>query len=171
MLNCGSDFGLVLCLGENSMSILFGESLKNYNRTFLRMDEFYHNIATKSGLSDCAFWILYSICEDGDGCSQKMLCDKLSVSKQTVHSAIRKLEQDNILYLKAGKGRDKYIYLTETGKLFVEEKIAAIISIENAAFTSMGEQYAKEFERLTELYVGLLRENYEAMMQRKKGEQ
>jgi len=143
------------------MSIVFGENLKNFNQAYLKMDEFYHMLAVKNGLSDCAFWILYIICEDGEGFSQKVLCEKLSVSKQTVHSAIRKLEQDGILFLKTGTGRDKNIYLTEKGKQFVEEKIALIIATENATFACLGENEGKELQRLTWRYVNLLQKMFE----------
>jgi len=157
-----SDF---LFVREEEKRMIFEENLKKYNQAFLRMDEFYHEYAVKNGLSDCAFWILYIICEDGEGCSQKELCRKLSVSKQTIHSAIHKLERDEILFLKAGTGRDKNIYLTERGKRFVEEKIVKMIRIENRAFDDMGEEDAKELQRLTWCYANLLQKIYEAVEQ------
>ena len=140
------------------MGMLVEEHLKNYNQAYLKMDELYHAYAAKNGLSDCAFWILYILCEAGEGCSQKDLCMMLSVSKQTVHSAIRKLEQDGIVFLKTGAGRDKNIYLTEEGKRFVEDKIVAMMEMERKALSRMGEEEARELQRLTWRYADLLQE-------------
>ena len=144
------------------MNITVMEELRMFNQVYREMDAFYHMLAVKSGLSDSALWILYSICEDGDGCSQKKLCEKLSTSKQTIHSAIHKLEQDGILYLEEGTGRDKNICLTESGKQLMEQVILPIIAVENEAFAMMGETEAKELLRLSERYGRLIREVYEA---------
>jgi len=153
------------------MGMLFEEHLRNYNQAYLKMDELYHGYAVKCGLSDCSFWILYILCEAGEGCSQKDLCKMLSVSKQTIHSAIRKLEQDGIVFLKAGNGKDKYIYLTETGKKFVEEKIGAIMKVENETFQRMGEEEARELQRLTWHYANLLEEVMANELKDEEGEE
>lgn len=142
------------------MRILQSEDLKKYNCLYRKVDDFYHFIALQSGLSDSAFWSLYTICEYGDGCLQRDICKLSSISKQTVHSSIRKLEQEGYLYLKSGKGRDKQIFLTEAGERLVEEKIAPVIRMENAALEEMGERERDEMLRLTEKYITILQTRF-----------
>lgn len=135
---------------------LSGKALQKYNNLYREMDEFYHTLAVQSGLSDSAFFILYTICEYGDGCLQRDICDIACLSKQTIHSAIRKLEQAGYLYLEEGKGRDKHIHLTEQGRSLIEEKIVPVVMIENAAFAALEEAETTELLRLTEKYLQLL---------------
>ena len=59
-----------------------------------QIDEFYHTLAQALGLSDSALWVLWCLVERGDGCTQKDICRQVSISKQTVHSSVRKLERD-----------------------------------------------------------------------------
>ena len=76
-------------------------------------------------MSDSAFSILYAICELGDGCLQKDICRRAFLSKQTVHSSIRNLERDGLLYLEHGRRRDMHIHLTEAGARLARSRIAA----------------------------------------------
>ena len=141
------------------MEVLFQEGLRRFNKIYREMDKFYHKAAVDCGLSYSSFWILYAICENGEGCLQKEICEMFLVSKQTIHSAIRRLESDGYLYLKIGKGRDKHIYLTEKGMELVERKIAPMIALENQTFEEMGEE-SKKMLGATEKYLKILKENY-----------
>lgn len=59
------------------------------------------------GLADSVMRILYAIYDNGDGCLLHTICQQSGISKQTVNSAIRKLEEEGILYLVQGKARTK----------------------------------------------------------------
>ena len=142
------------------MKIQFAEGLQRFNKIYREMDEFYHKVALECGVSDSAFWILYAICEGGDGCLQKDICEMFSVSKQTVHSAIHKLEKEGYLYLEAGKGKDKHIFLTEQGNRFIEEKIEPVITLENNSMSELGEDEAVQMLRTMERYLSFLQKNY-----------
>ncbi|MGI6070051.1 MAG: MarR family winged helix-turn-helix transcriptional regulator [Blautia sp.] len=140
------------------MDLEQSQQLKEYSRLYRETDALYHEIAWKLGLSDSAFSILYSICELGDGCLQKDICELYSISKQTVNSAIRKLEKEGVLYLAAGKGKDKHILLTEGGRRLVQEKILPVIAMENSVFEEMTSEESRELLRLTRKYIVELRE-------------
>lgn len=136
-----------------------GQELREFNYLYRKIEELYHNFSLKIGLSDSAFAILYAICEEGDGCSQKLLCQQLSMSKQTIHSAIRKLEKEEILWLKKEeKARERYIYLTEKGIELVQKKIHPVMELEERVFLKMPEQEKEEFLRLTRKYVKAMTE-------------
>ena len=94
--------------------------MKEFNRIFKECNHIYHDIALKLGLSDSGFDILYTLCEIGDGCLQKDICDATMLSKQTIHSSVQKLAKDGYLSLQPGKGRDLHIHLTSAGKALME---------------------------------------------------
>ena len=143
------------------MQTLFAEELRKFNKIYREMDALYHRIAGDCGVSDSGFWVLYAICESGENCTQKDICELYAVSKQTIHSAIKKLENAGILYLESDKGRDKVIRLTEYGKAFMEQKIVPVISLESKMFSKLGENESIQMLDAIEQYSKLLKEAYE----------
>ena len=127
--------------------------LKEFNALSREMEGLYHIICRKIGLSDSVFIILYTIWDMGDGCLQRDICNAASISKQTIHSAIKKLEQQGFLYLKPGKGREMQIFLTEHGRNLVEEKIVPVAVMETEAYGMMSEEECRELLRLTRKYL------------------
>ena len=128
-----------------------------------QIDEFYHTLAQALGLSDSALWVLWCLVERGDGCTQKDICRQVSISKQTVHSSVRKLEQEGVLMLRPGSGREVAIFLTEKGKALVGEKVVPAMEAERAAARGL---QAAEWEtalRLMRKWFGLFREAAEAI--------
>ena len=91
----------------------------------------YHEVAVKMGLSDSVQNILYVLCEKGGQCLQSEISKLTGISRQTINSAIRKLEKEEIVYLEQGKGRNTILCLTEKGKKFSAEKIMPLHEIEN----------------------------------------
>ena len=92
------------------------KEMKRFNHLLGETHAVYHEISLKMGLSDSAMNILYTICDNGDSCPLHEICRLSGLSKQTVNSAIRKLEADGILYLKPVGGRNKDVCLTDAGK-------------------------------------------------------
>lgn len=141
------------------MKIQQESALNELNQLYKELDELYHAVALKAGLSDSALDILYSLCVLGDGCLQKEICQLAFISKQTVNSSIRKLEQQQYLVLQPGKGRDMHIYLTETGQALVQEKVIPVIQAENQAFGRMTAAEQNELLRLCKIYLSNLQQN------------
>lgn len=109
-------------------------ALRKMDQFYKEMEQFYHEVGLRIGLSDSAFLILYTIWELGEGCTQKDICDENFISKQTVHSSIRKLEREGILIMEKSGGRDRKIYLTEEGHGLIREKIEPVMQMEEGAF-------------------------------------
>lgn len=82
-------------------------ALKEFDSLYKMIDDVYHEIALSMHLTDSAFLILYCLLELGDGCSQKDICKLYSISKQTVNSSVKSLEDKGVLIRKAGVGRDE----------------------------------------------------------------
>ncbi len=141
------------------MNFPIKNALKEYNRIYKEMNNIYHDIALKLQMSDSTFDILYAVCELGDGCLQRDICSLSCTSKQTINSSIRKLEKNGHINLKPGRGRQMHIFLTDTGKELVKERIFPIIEIENKVFDSMTEEESRELLRLSRKYIELLERN------------
>ena len=135
-----------------------GRELKEFNRLYKEIDEVYHTISLKMGLSDSAFMILYTLAEYGDNCLQKDIAEYYCISKQTINSSIKKLEAQGYITLEKGKRRELYIHLTPAGKQLMEKAIFPVIQMENSIFESMGPKEGQELLRLMEKYVSLYRE-------------
>ena len=92
----------------------------------------YHEASVKMGISDSIQNILYVICERRENrCLQSEISRLTGISRQTINSAIRKLEKDEIVYLEQGKGRNTIVCLTEKGKKFALEKVYPLFEVEN----------------------------------------
>ena len=133
------------------------ELLREFNRIDKEFDDLYHEVASKMGLSDSAFSIFYILNELGDGCLQRDICYAIFANKQTIHSSIRKLEQEGYIYLKQGRGRDKHIFLTEAGKKFIEKYIMPVVQKETEAFMSLQQEEQEELLRLSRMYIASLK--------------
>ena len=140
------------------MKIKQERALKEYNSLWREIELLWHEIAWKAGVSDSAFAILSTILELGEGCLQRDICDMNYISKQTIHSAIKKLEQEGLIVLGQENGRDKRVYHTPEGKAFARERILPYADAENQVFAEMSKEESTELLRLTELYLHRLQE-------------
>lgn len=116
------------------------------------INSLYHEAAVKMGVSDSVMNILYVICEEGDRCLQSEISKLTGISRQTINSAIRKLEKDGIVYLKQGRGRNTIVCLTEKGQSFASEKIAPLFEIENKIWNEWTAEEQRQYLALTQKY-------------------
>lgn len=95
--------------------------LKTLNCQIKEVDAIYYKIATSFKLSESAFWILYTLADTGQECSQQDISKQLSISRQTVNSAIQSLVQKGYIFLEHSfiPSRRKNISMTDRGKCFV----------------------------------------------------
>ena len=134
------------------------EDLARLNQINKAMNDGYHEVSVRHGVNDSAFDILYSIYELGDGCLQRDICKVSYLAKQTVHSAIRKLELEGLIRLEQGKGRQMHIRLTEKGREKISQFIVPIVRCEEEAFQSFSEEEMQQMLSLYERYTKALRE-------------
>lgn len=93
--------------------------LLEYNRETKRLDDLYRCAAKQCGISECAFWILYTLRAEERQFTQAEICEFLIEPKQTVHSALKKLEAEGYLARTSGADlRSKHVALTEKGEQF-----------------------------------------------------
>ncbi|MEE0434383.1 MAG: winged helix-turn-helix transcriptional regulator [Peptococcaceae bacterium] len=112
----------------------------------------YHEAAVRAGISDSVQNILYVLCEEQGHCPQSEIARRTGISRQTINSAIRKLEKDGIIVLEPGKGRNTIVCLTEKGQCFAEEKIAPLFAVENKIWNEWTEEEQRTYLNLTKKY-------------------
>ncbi|SHE24131.1 MarR family winged helix-turn-helix transcriptional regulator [Actinomyces glycerinitolerans] len=119
------------------MTTALMELQQTINAMIKRADDAYHRAARTAGLSDAAFDILYALHVAGEGCSQSLLCELCFSRKQTINSAIKRLQEDGTVRLESGPGRSTHVYLTARGRDLVTERINPIIKAELTALDSV----------------------------------
>lgn len=123
-----------------------------YTRLSGEIDSLYHEFAVKMGISDSVLNILYTICEKGGQCLQSELSKLSGINRQTINSAIRKLEKDGIVYLKQGHGLNTIVCLTEKGKEFSSERIYPILEIEKNIWNEWTAEEQQQYLMFTRQY-------------------
>lgn len=127
--------------------------MKRFNCLLGETEAAYHEAFLKLGLSDSAMNILYVICDQGESCLLQEICRRSGLSKQTVNSAIRKLEGEGVLYLEQAGAKAKRVFLTERGKELAGKTALRIIQIENAIVASWPKEDVETYLKLTERYL------------------
>ena len=133
--------------------------LLEYNKETKRLDDLYRCAAKQCGISECAFWILYTLRAEERQFTQAEICEFLIEPKQTVHSALKKLEAEGYLARTSGADlRSKHVALTEKGEQFARAWIDRVLEAEAAALCAMPEAERAAFVRGLHLFCRLLEE-------------
>lgn len=128
------------------------------NQLQSEIDALYHEASQALNISDSVSIILYELCQHGDRCTQSDLGRWCALPKQTVHSAIRKLEREGYVRLEGGSGRAVLILLTDTGHRLVEEKAHPLIRLENEVLSDWTAEEMETYVRLTRRFRDGMRE-------------
>lgn len=134
------------------------KELKHYNHLITEIDSVYHEMSLKLGLSDSAMIILYTICNYGESCLLQDICRQSGLSKQTINSALRKLEAGGILYLEMAGSKNKKVTLTDAGKALAQKTALQVIHAENEIFASWSREDVEKYLELTEDFLTALKE-------------
>lgn len=122
--------------------------LLEYNKETKRLDDLYRCAAKQCGISECAFWILYTLRAEERQFTQAEICEFLIEPKQTVHSALKKLEAEGYLARTSSADlRSKHVALTEKGEQFARTWIDRVPEAETAALGAMPEEECAAFVR------------------------
>ena len=132
-------------------------ALKRLNCLLSEMDAAYHEAAQRQGQNDSSCRILYALCELGSHASLRAVCDNACLSKQTVNSALRKLEADGILYLEPSGARSKRVCLTEAGLRVADATAGRLIRLENSIFDEWPAEDVQQYLGLLERYLQAFR--------------
>ena len=119
--------------------------LSEYNHLYKENTAIYRDLSLRMGLTESTFWILYTLRAEESPVTQSDMCAVLGYPKQTVNSALKKLEQEGLLTLSGGRGRGgRPIRLTETGLKLAEQTVDFVIEAEQKALLDLsGEEQAQ----------------------------
>lgn len=132
--------------------------LKRYNHLLGELEAVYHDLSYQLGMSDSVSKILYTLCSEGGPCRISDICLRSGLSKQTVNSALRKLETDGLIYLESAGRKAKTVCLTEAGTSFAQKTAMRILDMENEILTSWAPEEVTQYMDLTERFLLALRE-------------
>lgn len=131
--------------------------LAEYNRIMKENEDFYRDVAKELGLSESVFWILYTL-RTGYATVQKEICACMHQPKQTINSALKKMETDGYIEMTCGNDRrSREVLLTKKGISLCEKTVDLIIEIECAALDSLSEREQELFLSLFRKFTGLLK--------------
>ncbi|MBE6112025.1 MAG: MarR family transcriptional regulator [Peptococcaceae bacterium] len=127
------------------------------NHIFHETNAAYHDFAVKFGISDSVFAIMYVISSIGEPCLLSDIVKYSGTSKQTINSALRKMEENGLILLEDYNGRKKQLTLTEKGKSLVSHTVEKAILIENQIFDGWSKEEQETFVRLNQRYLNELK--------------
>lgn len=134
--------------------------LAAFNRAHKRMNILYHNYARDAGISDAAFWLLYSLYEKGEPCTQTELCEAWFFTPQTINSALKSLEKQGLITLDFAPNsrKNKQFFFTDTGEQLVKKKIMPLVQAEEKSFLRLNAQEREALLAITQKHIGILEE-------------
>lgn len=137
--------------------------LREYNDSLKAIDDTYRAAARRFGLPECAFWILYTLRVERAPLTQSEICALQYQPKQTVHSALKRLEADGLLKLAHGGNRkSKYVCLTDKGTRLAERTVDRIAEAEAEALLGLSDGEREALFSLLQKYNRLLRARLDA---------
>ena len=118
------------------------EFWKINNRIYNETNQLYHRLARACGLSDCAFWLLYTLREEEGPLTQTQLSEILCLPRQTVNSALKRLVKEGCLRLEAADGnlKNKQVMLTDRGEELLRSSVDLVFRLEENASAGVTEK-------------------------------
>lgn len=140
--------------------------MKDLSRCYNVSDELYHRLSLHYGMPDSHLWVLYSLYFGGRPCTPKELAETWSLPKQTVHSALKALQQGGYLTMQRSEenGRNRLILLTEEGMKLAARLIEPVIAAEERALACLDAKEQRQLVGLMTRYNRALREELEGLM-------
>lgn len=145
------------------MQTKLNSAMRRFNYLMGETSALYHKAALKLGMSDSVMSILYTILSEGSPCSIGTIRRLSGLSRQTINSALRKLEDDGIIRLKAVDKKQKSVLLTENGERLAEETVAKLIEAENCVYGAWSDEELSEYLRLTDRYLTEIKREIEKL--------
>lgn len=144
------------------MSEIIQDKVNQINCLNEEIDSLYHQAALKLGVSDCVLFVLYMLHTNDGKCLLYDIYKLSGISKQTVNSAIRKLENEETVYLEnVMENRRWYILLKR--KTYTSKTAARLFEAECKALSNWTEEEINLYLKLTERYHADLKNEIESL--------
>lgn len=134
-------------------SITFDEKMRAINCAISETSSVYHDVAQILEINDSELSILYVLRGFGDNMKLKEVIRLSGLCKQTVNSAVRKMENSGTILLSPENGKNKVVTLTEKGKQLAEKTADKVIKLERLVFSGWTKKDLDDYVRLSEKYL------------------
>lgn len=142
--------------------------LQQYNELWRENDSFYRAMAKAMNLPECTMWILYSLRAYQEPMTPAQLCDVMLQPKQTIHSALKKMEADGLLEaLPAQDKRSRRLRLTERGTDLARRTGDLVIQAEQNALDALSPQDCQRLLTLFRQYTDALSQSLRLIQEKK----
>lgn len=145
------------------MNTILFEKIHKINYLIAELDALYHQASLRIGVADSVMCVLYAIHDNGESCLLSDIYKQSGISKQTVNTAIRKLEEEGIIYLEPFKGKSKIVFLTGKGKQYVEDTVSRLFKAETDALAMWSDKEIDDHISLLEKYLSTFKEQVEKL--------
>lgn len=134
------------------------EKTKVFCNAWQSISIIYEDYARKSGISYNSLYILNAIQQIKD-CTQKQICEKTLLPKQTVNNVITAFYKSGYIELREfpENRRIKTIHLTEKGENYADKLIPHIHEADKVAMNSLTEKQQDTLLSLMNTYVSAFR--------------
>lgn len=129
------------------------ENAKRFCNMRQGLEMIYDYYARSAGISYTTLFVL-NLISQYEVCTQKIICERTMLPKQTVNNVIKKLIEQGYLQLEEipDNSKSKRILFTKKGKEFAEPMIKHIQDAENTAMEQLSESHQEELLCIMELY-------------------
>ena len=145
------------------MSKKYRNEMHRINYLTSELESLYHQASIKFGICDSESIVLYSLLDAETDCLLSDIYKYSGVSKQTINSAIRKLESKEMIRLIPINGKSKLVSFTEKGRAFADKTVARLIDAELDAFEDWTEDEMKAHLNSMERYLEAFRKKIEEL--------
>lgn len=135
------------------------EKVKDFCSAWQTLNTIYEDYARKSGVSYNSLYILSAIYQT-ENCTQKQICEKTLLPKQTVNNVITSFYKCGYIDLceLAENRRIKVIHLTEAGKQYADELLPTIYHANHSAMNELSKEQQDMLICLIDKYVAAFRQ-------------
>lgn len=132
---------------------LLNEKAKRFCSIRQDLEMIYDSYARSVGISYTTLFVL-NLISQYEVCTQKVICERSMLPKQTVNNVIKKLSEQGYLELEEipDNSKSKRILFTEKGKEYAEPMIQHIYNAENTAMEQLSDSQQDELLYIMELY-------------------
>ena len=145
--------------------------IQRFTRITGEIDSLYHEAAFRLGQSDSAMSVLYTLLSTGGQCDISEICRLSGMRKQTLNSALRKLEPEDIVRLNTGAARNKTVCLTKKGYNTALRTAGKLQTIEEEILKEWNRDEFDTFLTLAERYLNRFRDLVALLPQSSAGEE
>lgn len=133
--------------------------LLKFNQLWADLGDVYRAAALAADVSETVHSILYLLTLEEKPVPQCSMSAETGLPKQTINTALRKLEAEGfIMQLPGANRRTKNVQLTESGAQLAERVVGPIISRELRALGAMSDEERRTLAELVQKFTALLKE-------------